>query len=413
MKTPSQFDEWLQAAYEIADKDINRIALPVGTYTAKSILKNQSKQCIGYKGANYRLNSYDSKVRQARQTETEGDDKICMLNSSSGATYRFNRSTLFKVIKELESKAGVRGNAIRTWDVEDQRIPKFQFHINLPSKKTMKGLAKMTKNSILIYSLAEGKLDGKDELGNQISIPIEQDSDQPLPDIKFKLYGLDLEHLSDLSTVKLYYDLDEKEEFKDIQLTIVSDDDWIVGLDTSHSNGKGWQKAFQYYPDSYNDDRYKGCHPIQISSSQDLDKETKSHDTLTTKEESSSVDKNGEHTPSPTVNKNDQTLLSHDCPSKQSIASCPNHQESTITDQKLANEITMDRTTSYLVEQGKIKFIMPSTEDISILERFDEPEKETRALACSGLPTENKRDASFPSGIDELAKEFGCEAEPT
>lgn len=413
MKTKSQFDEWLQAAYEIADKHINRIALPVGTYTAKSILKNQSKQCIGYKGANYRLNSYDSKVRQARQTETEGDDKICMLNSSSGATYRFNRSTLFKVIKELESKAGVRGNAIRTWNVEDQRIPKIQFHINLPSKKTMKGLAKMTRNSILIYNLAEDKLSGNDDLGNQINIPIEQDSDQSLPDIKFNLKGLDLEYLNDISTVKLYYDLDEKGEYKDIQLTIVSDDGWMVGLDTSHTNKKGWRKAFQYYPNSYNDDRYKGSHPIQIFTSQDLEKETKSHDTLTTKEESSSVDKKGEHTPSPTVNKNDQTLLSHDCPSKQSIVSNPNRQESTITDPKPANETKIDRTTSKLVEQGIMEFIMPSTQDLSILERFDELEKETRALAGSCLPTEKTRSTSLPNGIDELAKEFGCEAEQT
>lgn len=330
MKTKSQFDEWLQEAYDIADEELNRIALPVGTYTAKSILTIQTKQSIGYKGANYQLNIHNNKAKQDEQTEIEAKDKLCVLNSSLGATYTFKRSAIFKVIKELESKAGIRQKDIQTWKVEDRRIPKLQFFINLHSKQTMKGLAKMMKKSFLVYNLVKGELSGKDELGHQINIPIEQDSDQPLPDIEFQLHGLDLEHLYDLSTVRLYYEIDERGDYKDIQLTMVSDDGWIVGLDTSYTNRNGWRRAFQYYPSSYDDDRDHIS--IQESTYQDIDEETKSQDTLTTKDESSSVDKNGEHTPSPTVNKNDQTLLSHDCPSKQSIASCPNHQESTITD---------------------------------------------------------------------------------
>lgn len=398
MATTSIFHEWLQAAYDIADEQLLHIALPVGTYTAKSILNIQSKQNAWYKGANYA-----NRVRNHVSTETKAEDDECVLLASTGATYRCNRSTIFKVVTELESKAGVPRKAIHTWKVEDQRKPKQQFFINLPCKKTTKGFSKMTKKSILAYSLKESAISGKDELGNLITIPVVQESDQQLPDFIFKMQGLDLEHLYGDITVTLYYDVDEMGDYKDVVLTLTSEDNWLVGLDSCHTDKKGWRRAFQYYPKSYEDDR--DYRPSQESTPHELEDETKSQAILPAKEESSSVENNEAQSPSPTVN-NDDALVSQDYPSTQSIDSVKNHQESTLTDTKAESGPQLETDTHSNINQDMLESIMTPAKDRSNLEGFDDPSTEESVLANPDSSTGNKRDDSSTCDLDKLMEEI-------
>lgn len=269
----------------------------------------------------------------------------------------------------------------------------------------------MAKKSILVYNLTEGTISGEDDLGYQLSIPVVQESEQPLPDIKFNLSGLDLEHLDGDTTVMLYYDEDERGDYKDIQLTMISDDNWLVGLDTSHTDRKGWRRAFQYYPKSYEDDRDYNYHQIQESTSQELEEETKSQDTLSAKTESSSIENSEEQSPSQTANHNDEELLSQDCPSTQSINPSNNRQESTLANAKAVSGTQLDTNTHSNIDQDALEYIMSTGEDTSYLEGFYDPATETRALASSYPTSENKKDDSSPSAINQLAMEIELESE--